>query len=119
MLVRRLDDCDEFLAGDHTHLRELLHPAKGAVKATYSVAHATVRPGESSLPHRLYASELYYILAGEGLMRVHAEEQTVSASTIVYIPPGAVQSIVNTGRTDLTFLCIVEPAWQAADEELL
>ncbi len=119
MIVRRLNECDEFLAGDHTHLQELLHPAKDAVKATYSLAHAVVRPGESSLPHRLSTSELYYILAGEGLMRVDTEEQSVGASTIVYIPPGAVQSIANTGRADLAFLCIVEPAWQAPDEEVL
>ena len=28
MLLRRLEDCDEFIAGDLTRLREILHPDK-------------------------------------------------------------------------------------------
>jgi mannose-6-phosphate isomerase-like protein (cupin superfamily) len=36
----------------------------------------------------------------------------------VYIPPGAEQHIRNTGAGDLKFLCIVDPAWRAEDEEV-
>jgi mannose-6-phosphate isomerase-like protein (cupin superfamily) len=43
----------------------------------------------------------------------------VGPGDTVYIPPGAGQQITNTGRSDLVFLAIVDPAWRAEDEELL
>ena len=48
MLIRRLKDCDEFVGGDDSILRELLHPDKADVNIRYSLAHATVRPGEKN-----------------------------------------------------------------------
>jgi mannose-6-phosphate isomerase-like protein (cupin superfamily) len=78
-----------------------------------------VRPGEVSLPHRLANSEVYYILQGTGTMRIDGEEAEVGPGHTIYIPPHSVQSIRNTGPTDLVFLCIVDPAWRAEDEEVL
>jgi mannose-6-phosphate isomerase-like protein (cupin superfamily) len=37
----------------------------------------------------------------------------------VYIPPFSKQSIKNTGKSDLSFLCIVDPAWTQQDEIIL
>ncbi len=119
MFIRNLQDCEEFISGDKTILRELLHPDKAEVAFRYSLAHATVKPGESSLNHRLKTSEVYYILEGKGRMHVDKEAQEVRAGQAVYIPPGAVQKIENTGDRDLKFLCIVDPAWQGQDEEVL
>ncbi|MEO1127864.1 MAG: cupin domain-containing protein, partial [Cyanobacteria bacterium J06639_16] len=34
----------------------------------------------------------------------------------VYIPPSAKQFIHNCGDQPLVFICIVDPAWQKADE---
>ena len=56
----------EFLAGDHTRLRELLHPAKQALALGYSMAHGVLAPGARSKRHRLTSSEVYYIIAGRG-----------------------------------------------------
>ena len=36
----------------------------------------------------------------------------------VYIPPDTTQYIKNIGSSDLEFLCIVDPAWRAEDEEV-
>ncbi|MEQ1562042.1 MAG: cupin domain-containing protein, partial [Nitrospiraceae bacterium] len=55
-----LGDRPEFLAGDHTVLRELLHPAKQPVALGYSLAHGTLAPGCRSKWHRLISSEVYY-----------------------------------------------------------
>ena len=119
MLVKILEECGEIRAGDGSILRELLHPAGDDADIGYSLAHATVPPGTRTLDHRMKGSEVYYILSGTGLMHIHGEQKTVSAGSVVYIPPGAVQSIENTGNADLTFLCIVEPAWTAEDEEVM
>jgi mannose-6-phosphate isomerase-like protein (cupin superfamily) len=119
MLIRRLRDCDEFIAGDGSILRELLHPAKGEIDIRYSLAHATVKPGEKTRPHRLKTTEVYYIIEGRGRMHIDDEVCEVSAGCAVYIPPGATQCIENIGPADLVFLCIVDPAWRAQDEDVL
>jgi len=119
MHIRSLRDCSEFLAGDCTRLRELLHPDKAPLELRYSLAHAVVKPGETSLRHRLSVSEVYYILEGEGLMRIGDEAERVGPGQAIYIPPHAVQCITNTGSTDLKFLCIVDPAWRPELEEVL
>jgi mannose-6-phosphate isomerase-like protein (cupin superfamily) len=117
MLIRDLNDCAEFIAGDSTILRELLRPAEELPSLRYSLAHAVLRPGDTSTPHKLKtASEVYYILEGEGVMHIEGETARVGPGQAVYIPPDARQFIENTGSTDLRFLCIVDPAWTAEDE---
>ena len=118
MLVRHLNDCDEITAGDSSILREFLHPAKADVQIRYSLAHAKVEPGYATKPHKLKSSEVYYILAGKGLMHIDEQSLEVTSDCAVYIPPQSVQYIENTGDSELKFLCIVDPAWREEDEVL-
>jgi mannose-6-phosphate isomerase-like protein (cupin superfamily) len=118
MFVQLLRDCREFVAGDGSILRELLHPDKAALDIHYSLAHATVGPGQKTKPHRLKSCEVYYILAGEGMVHIDRETRPVGPGCTVYIPPRAIQHIENTGDSDLSFLCIVDPAWRQDDEEI-
>jgi mannose-6-phosphate isomerase-like protein (cupin superfamily) len=119
MFVRELDICEEFTAGDMTRLREILHPDKHDLAIRYSLAHAELKPGTSSVPHRLKTSEVYYILQGRGVMHINGHSREVQAGHTIYIPPGAAQHIANSGDVKLRFLCIVDPAWRPADEETL
>lgn len=116
MLVQKLSNCDEFLAGDSTRLRELLHPDKQPLALRYSLAHATLPVGETSQPHSLKTSEVYYILSGKGEMHIGDETQLVEPGDAVYIPPQARQFIANCGSEPLIFICIVDPAWRREDE---
>ncbi|HEY9698278.1 MAG TPA: cupin domain-containing protein [Trichocoleus sp.] len=118
MLIQKLNACEEFVAGDGTLLRELLHPDKQPIELRYSLAHAIVAPGQTSIVHSLKTSEVYYILSGTGEMRINNETQVVQPGDAVYIPPDAQQSIHNGGTEPLIFLCIVDPAWQKADETI-
>lgn len=117
-MVRRLEDCQEFLAGDHTRLRELLHPDRMPFSIGYSLAHGTLAPGAASKRHRLTSSEIYYFLAGRGVFHIAEQSSHVEAGTVVSVPPGAVQWVVNSGHDLMEFLCIVEPAWRQEDEEV-
>lgn len=119
MLIRSLTDCSQFIAGDGSLLRELLHPGKANVRIGYSLAHATVPPGDATRPHRLKTSEVYYIIAGTATMVIDDESKPVRPGDVVYIPPGATQYIQTKSQVDLVFLCIVDPAWQPEDEEIL
>ncbi|MEM9004761.1 MAG: cupin domain-containing protein [Cyanobacteria bacterium P01_F01_bin.86] len=116
MLVRNLSDCEMFIAGDNTQLRELLHPDKQAIELRYSLAHAVVPAGETSIDHSLTTSEVYYILSGQGEMHIDSEVRPVGPGDAIYIPPHARQFIHNTGQEPIVFICIVDPAWQAENE---
>ena len=113
-----VNECPQMVAGDNTLLREVLHPTVHGMSIGYSLAHASLAPGERSLSHRLRGSEVYYLLQGTGRMHIESESSTVRAGQVVYVPPEATQFIENTGNHDLIFLCIVEPAWRPEDEEV-
>ena len=119
MFIKDLHDCPEFFAGDNTILRELLHPDKADLNLRYSLAHAMLKPGKTSQPHKLKTSEVYYILEGEGVMHIDDETAKVLPGQAVYIPPDSSQFIHNAGNIDLKFLCIVDPAWRKVDEDVL
>ena len=114
-----LADRSEFLAGDHTVLRELLHPAKQPLSLRYSVAHGTLAPGLRSKWHKLRSSEVYYIIAGQGQLTVDDSVVAVEPGAVVYVPPGGKQSLENSGSSAIEFLCLVDPAWRLEDEEVL
>jgi len=114
-----LADRPEFLAGDHTVLRELLHPAKQRLEVRYSLAHGMLAPGARSKWHRLTSSEVYYIIAGRGCLTVDDSVVVVEAGSVIYVPPGGKQSLENKGSIAIEFLCLVDPAWRLEDEEVL
>jgi mannose-6-phosphate isomerase-like protein (cupin superfamily) len=116
MLIRQLQDCPEFVAGDGTQLRELLHPDKQDLALGYSLAHAILPVGQVSTPHALTTSEVYYILSGTGEMYIDAGISVVGPGDAIYIPPNARQYLRNNGSEPIVFICIVDPAWRAEDE---
>lgn len=119
MLIKNLKDCPQFTAGDNSLLREFLHPDKDVLDIPYSLACATVRPGQKTIPHRLKAAEVYYIIEGKALMHIGSESAELTAPCAVYIPPDSTQYIENTGPSDLIFLCIVAPPWRHELEKIL
>jgi len=118
MLIQKLLNCPEFIAGDSTILRELLHPEKQEVNLRYSLAHAILPIGETSQLHSLTTSEVYYILSGKGEMYIDDEVQEITSGDAVYIPPNAKQSLKNIGDEPIVFICIVDPAWRKEDETI-
>jgi mannose-6-phosphate isomerase-like protein (cupin superfamily) len=119
MFIRELNDCPEFIAADNCTLREILHPDKADLKLRYSLAHAVVKPGDTTREHRLRTSEVYYIMEGEGIIHIDGKSAPVHPGSTIYIPPMAKQSITNPGKKALKFICIVDPAWRKGDEEVL
>ncbi len=119
MKIKDVAEIPPITAGDDSELRELLHPDRDDVELGCSLACAVVKPGRSTLPHRLASSEIYYLIFGSGVMHIGDEEAPVHAGHCVYIPKGETQWIENTGRIDVAFLCLVDPAWRQEDEEIL
>ncbi|NYB52962.1 MAG: cupin domain-containing protein [Methanobacteriaceae archaeon] len=120
MLIKSLKKCEYFQVLDETVLCELLHPKNENIEMGCSIAHAIMAPGKVSLPHKLKKSvEIYYLLEGCGKMHIDDETADVKSGDAIYIPPGSVQWIENTGSSPLKFLCVVTPPWQKEDEVLV
>ncbi len=122
MLIKTPFNCQYFRALDETLICELLHPERDDkdLEMNFSIAHAILKPGESSLSHKMKKStEIYYILEGRGLMHIENEKEEVVPNQIVYIPPNSAQWIENEGDEELKFLCLVSPPWKAEDEKLI
>ncbi|NEQ38953.1 MAG: cupin domain-containing protein [Okeania sp. SIO3I5] len=116
MIIQKFSACSELIAGDGTHLRELLHPNNLPLPLRYSFAHGIVPVGKSSIPHSLTSSEVYYILSGQGDMHIDNETQAVETGDTIYVPPNTKQYLDNRGTEPLVFLCIVDPYWREENE---
>lgn len=117
MIIKNIQQVKAFTAGDDTTIREVLHPKNDPVSLTYSLAHATLLPGEKSRPHRLLnSSEVYIILQGQGTAFIDGVSKVLGPEDVLFIPADAEQYIVNTGSEELRFLCIVSPPWKAEEE---
>jgi mannose-6-phosphate isomerase-like protein (cupin superfamily) len=122
MLIRRLHERKLITALDDTKVREILNPEHDSqnLVMNYSLAHATLKLWEKSLPHKFHqASVVYYILKGRGIMHINDETAEVFPGDTIHIPPQAIQWIENQGQEDLEFLCIVDPAWKPDAEDLV
>ena len=120
MIIKTPENCKHFPVLDKTLICELLHPERESnLDMGFSIAHAILKSGKSSLPHYLKSSvEIYYILDENGVMHIENEKQEINSDQAIYIPPKSVQWIENTGDSDLKFLSMVYPPWRAEDEEL-
>lgn len=118
MFYKKASEAKEFEAGDKTLLKEIAHPRGDQISIGYSLAEARLTQGQASLPHRLNASELYYILQGEGCLHINEQSIKLEKGDSCLVSAKAEQFIENVGEGDLIFLCIVEPYWREEDEFL-
>ena len=119
MTIKKLQDIDSIEGGEGTKIRQIFHPHNTFNGIRYSISHSVVSPGQKSKLHKMKTSEVYYILEGEGELHIDDSAQKVSKDHAIYIPPHSKQKIENTGKKDLKFLCIVDPAWRQEDEVIL
>ncbi len=118
-MILKFDNLEEFIAGDGSILRELYNPHKSPLTISHSLAHAKVLPKSKTMPHALSTTEVYVMQSGNGLMHIDNDAFEVSANDAIIIPPNSVQFIENNSEEDLTFFCIVEPAWKPEDELII
>ena len=119
MEVQNINDVPAFTTKDGSEIRELLASRNSSIR-NQSLAEARLGPGMTTAPHyHPLAEEIYYIIAGEGMMRIDDEQRRVSAGDAIAILPGRTHQITNTGRETLTFLCCCAPGYEHEDTVLL
>ncbi len=119
MMCKSLSACVPMIANDGCRVFELLHPEYEQLALPYSLAVAEVEPHASSYRHRLEQAEVYFVLAGRGLMHIDDETRELVAGDAVFIPPGAQQWIDNLEGECLRFIALVSPPWTSAGDHRL
>jgi mannose-6-phosphate isomerase-like protein (cupin superfamily) len=119
MSVRRDSEIKSIQGNEGTQIKQYFHPHNTLNGINYSLAQFTLEPGKKSKLHKIRSSEIYYILEGSGNLKIEDDIHHLEKNDSVYIPPNSKQFIENTGKGNLKFLCIVEPAWKADAESML
>ena len=115
MEVVARNDCQPFTTEDGSEIRELLAHRNSSIR-NQSLAEATLRVGQSTRAHyHPKAEEIYYILRGEGRMKIGGEERRVGPGDAIAIPAGMSHQICHQGREDLVFLCCCAPGYEPDD----
>jgi len=110
----------EFIdGGEGAKIKQYFHPQNTLNGINYSIAQFSLEAGKKTKLHRIKSSEVYYILQGEGKLKIDDQLFHLKINDSAYVPPNSKQCIENIGSEKLRFLCIVEPAWKADDDEIL
>jgi mannose-6-phosphate isomerase-like protein (cupin superfamily) len=64
-----------------------------------------VAVGGEVFPHTHPTHEFYFVMTGEGVMTIGAEERDVAPGDLVYIPPDEVHSLRPTGGAPIHCFC--------------
>ena len=114
-MIRNHVNTFSYVTKDKSTIRELFHPGTTPVKGV-SVAEATVDPGRDTESHRhLQSQEIYYILEGDGEMRLGGEAFKIKRYDGILIPPGTPHFVKNSGKSTLRMLCICSPPYSHED----
>jgi mannose-6-phosphate isomerase-like protein (cupin superfamily) len=77
-----------------------------------SLAEEILPPGASvTQHHHEVIEEIYYVIEGEGVMRIDDEEREVEAGDAVYIPRFSRHTLTNTGNGPMKILLVCGPAF--------
>jgi len=106
-------------ADNTVQYRRALNPAVFRTPWTY-VDHMVIPAGGATQPHlNLHLSKVYYVLRGQGTVRVNGEEATFSGETAIPIRAKEVNSLRNTGTGPLELLIIGIADDMAKDTETI
>ena len=115
MEIKNLSEVPAFITKDGSEIRELLAYRNSAIH-NQSLAEARLPPGSSTQEHyHARTEEIYFIMAGQGRMRIDGQLAEVKAGDAIAIPPGKKHKLWNTGQETLTLLCCCSPCYEHSD----
>jgi len=119
MSIVRNSKIGYFEGGEGVKIKEYFNPDNTSRQINYSIAKCSLDVGKKTKLHKIKSSEIYYILEGKGNLKINEEIFCLEKNDSAHVPPNSKQFIENTGSENLSFLCIVEPAWKVEDDEIL
>ena len=118
--IKQAAKLPDFQASDGCMLSEVIHPDNDHTAPGLSLARARLAPGESTKPHFLDFTEVYYIITGQGLMHLDDQACEVGPDSCIYAPPKTGQWLENTSQDEpIRFLCVCHPAYDPAGDHII
>lgn len=94
-------------------------PWEGVVTPPFGNSWAIVGPGGQTTPNSHDEAEVFFVIHGEGLMRVGDEEQVIREGDVVYAPPLIEHTVKNIGDGEFLMLSFWwEPQQGPAEAEV-
>jgi mannose-6-phosphate isomerase-like protein (cupin superfamily) len=124
VLIRKSSDLKPFVTKDKSLIHEFFHPLHETSKQIprdipFSIALATVKPGQKTLQHLHEAStEFYYVTQGTGTIQLGSKKQPIEKNTLIYISAKTKHTVTNTGKENLLILCICTPPYTHEDTKI-
>ena len=112
LIFKAMDVMDFSLSEEGAWESRLLIDRENTGADSVLMTHFTVKPGQAmgeAVGHPQPYNEIYYVLAGEGVVHVGdpLERRKLSAGVVVFIPAGTKHRVENTGTNDLEFLTVM------------
>jgi mannose-6-phosphate isomerase-like protein (cupin superfamily) len=105
------DDIRPFVGDDGAIVRELASPQNSPL-TRHSLAEIRHPAGTASQEHyHTEAEEAYFVLSGEGGIRVDGETRSIGPGDVVVIAPGERHTVWQEGEGDLVLLVTCVPAY--------
>ena len=78
----------------------------GHASHSLAVGVAEIPTGARLSPHRHAAPEVYYVMSGEGAVRIDERDHPVAVGTAVFIPGNARHMFTNSGADPIRFVYV-------------
>jgi mannose-6-phosphate isomerase-like protein (cupin superfamily) len=115
MRIVNRDEIEPFRADDGAIVRELASP-NNAPLTRHSLAEIRHPPGTASQEHyHTEAEEVYYVLTGQGGVRIDDEARTIGPGDVVVIAPGQRHKVWQEGEDELVLLVTCVPAYSVGE----
>jgi len=105
VILRKIDEIPSIAYGTGAQKRVVIGPDEGA--PTFVMRVFDVPPGGASMDHSHDFEHEVLILQGEATCKGDGHDQHVSEGSAYFIPPNERHQIVNTGKGNLCFVCLV------------
>jgi mannose-6-phosphate isomerase-like protein (cupin superfamily) len=100
-------------AGYCGSIYEMIGPGNSSAKLMDCVL-VEIAPGGRSRPHRHIAGEeIYFVVAGTGVLHLGSQMRAVCPGYVAFIPPGIRHVIENNSSTPLQLFVVNAPPYQA------
>jgi mannose-6-phosphate isomerase-like protein (cupin superfamily) len=111
MQLLNRDRIEPFIGDDNSIIRELASPANSGL-SRHSLAEIRHPPGTASQEHyHTEAEEVYFVIEGQGGIRVDGETRSIGLGDVVVITPGERHKVWQEGEGDLVLLVSCVPAY--------
>ncbi|MFN6568602.1 cupin [Nostoc minutum NIES-26] len=105
MITTSLNDLPEDSVSHNPEIKKKVMLRFGDLPHLTNFSQARFAPGQTASAHAHHdMCEVFFVQAGEGLIRIDSQEYPLLPGNCVAIEPGEVHEVINSGSTELVLI---------------